>query len=566
MALTPVSSEGGGDPLRDDQVRLSDAARALAKIQTTLVRPQPGERRALRLLGRVEPAETGSRTVTAWTAGRIERLKVATTGAEVTRGQVIATLYSPDVYEAHQDLIAAREQLARLGAALPVAREAAKATMDAARQRLVLIGVSPGEVRRMAEAQEPWRRVQIRTPFQGTVLERLVSEGQYVEVGQGVYRLGDLSTLWVQLDAYERDLPLLSTGQQVTLTLEALPGEVFEGRVAFVDPVVDLQTRTSRVRVEVSNADGRLRPGMFAEAVVEGGAEGGAPTLVIPDTAPLFSGRRSLVYVELPGRAEPTYEAREVRLGPRTSAGYPVVAGLEYGERVVTHGAFRLDADLQIRGGRSLMARPDDRAPSLFDEVVVLSESDKRQLGPVVDAYLDAQEALAADKHEEARDAVGRMTRALAAVELTSVGAAAPWRAVSAELQTQGTFFQRASTIALARSTFEGMTVQVSRLLRVFGNPLEAPLRLAYCPMAFGNRGASWFQRGEVVRNAYFGAEMLECGEVRGAIGGGAFKFALEVEPAPASPSSPASMPSSSPASSPSSSPASSPGAEGGAP
>ena len=343
------------------RVSLSERAKVLARIRTIEAQRLGSGRVQRRLLGRVDYDERSLRTVTAWIAGRIDRLHVSTTGERVRRGQVIATLYSPEVYNAHQDLIQARQQLERLqDGATPSASRAAKAALEAARDRLRLLGVPSGEVRTMERAEKPSERVRIRTPFGGTVIERVATQGSYVETGSGLYRVADLSTLWVQLDAYESDLPVLRAGQSVSLEVKALPGEVFQGRVTFVDPVLDPKTRTARVRIEVKNQDRRLRPGMFVEASVQSDTVAKESPLVIPATAPLFTGRRSIVYVEAPGTDLPTYEAREVTLGPRMGELYPVLDGLGEGERVVIHGAFAIDADLQIRGGDSMMNDPGE--------------------------------------------------------------------------------------------------------------------------------------------------------------------------------------------------------------
>ena len=368
MDLIPVqgSSEDGGADAR--RVSLSERAKTLARIRTAEAQRLDSGRVQRRLLGRVDYDERSLRTVTAWIGGRIDRLHVSTTGERVKRGQVIATLYSPEFYSAHQDLIQARQQIERLrDGATPSSSRAAESALNAARDRLRLLGVPDGELRAMERADKPSERARIRTPFGGTVIERLATQGSYVETGTGLYRVADLSTLWVQLDAYESDLPMLNAGQDVRLRVEALPGEVFRGRVTFVDPVLDPKTRTARVRVEVKNQDRRLRPGMFVEASVQsGGAGKGAQEslLVVPATAPLFTGRRSVVYVELEDVEGPTYEARVVTLGPRMGDLYPVLAGLEEGERVVIHGAFAIDADLQIQGGDSMMnlAGDDDTA------------------------------------------------------------------------------------------------------------------------------------------------------------------------------------------------------------
>jgi len=361
MDLVPVERSTDTDEVR--RVSLSERAKILARVRTARVERLGSGRVERRLLGRIDYDERSLRTVTAWVGGRIDRLHVSTTGERVRRGQVIATLYSPEMYTAHQDLIQARQQFERLQTASPSASRAAQAALNASRDRLRLLGVPDGELRTMERADKPSERVRIRTPFRGTVIERLATQGNYVETGSGLYRVADLSTLWVQLDAYESDLPMLKTGQQVSIRVEALPGEVFKGHVTFVDPVLDPNTRTARVRIEVKNQDRRLRPGMFVEASVQSDTHHGpaeeAP-VVVPATAPLFTGRRSVVYVELEDTEEPTYEARVVTLGPRMGDLYPVLAGLEEGERVVIHGAFSIDADLQIQGGDSMMTFTDD--------------------------------------------------------------------------------------------------------------------------------------------------------------------------------------------------------------
>lgn len=561
MDLIPLESRGSGDKLTAEQIKLSPEAVALARVLTQKVEPMAGQKPGLQLLGRVERDESRLATIPAWTPGRIEHLHVATTGTTVKKGQVVASLYSPEIYAAQHDLIEAHKQLARLEPGLPVARSSAQSTLQAARQRLRLLGVRDAEIKRMEQAQEPWRRVPIYATAAGTVLERLVAEGQYVKEGTDLYRVADLSVLWVQLDAYESDLPRLALGQEVTLTLEALPGETFVGTIAFIDPVVDPRTRTAQVRVEVPNPEGRLRPGLFAQATVAGAApEGELPPLVLPASAVLFSGRRSLVYIEVPGTQEPVYEAREVILGPRLGQVYPVEAGVEYGERVVTHGAFRLDADLQIRGGRSLMAREDDSATQEHPTALVrLPKEERQQLAQVVNAYLDTQEALAADKVEEARGHTEALLRGLPQVKLSSPEAQRRWEPIAQQMEVHGRYFIRAAKVEGVRSAFASLTEQVERLLQVFGNPLEKPLRLAFCPMAFNNRGGVWFQRGAEIRNSYFGSEMLLCGEVREAIDGGAFKQPQEA-PGSQPSSAPDSAPDSAPGSAPSSQATSAPG------
>lgn len=517
MDLVPVSGVGASTP--GDRVVLSERAKRLARLRTEPVRRQGDASAEIRLLGRVETDESTRRAVTSWVGGRIERLHVNTTGEQVRRGQGIATLYSPEVFAAHNDLLAAQKQVRALGESTGSAAAAARSALEAARTRLSLLGLPDEEIDRREAAEAPSRTVVIRSPFAGTVLERLATEGGYVETGAPLYRLADLGHLWIQLDAYAEDLSRIATQQEVAVQVEALPGASFDGRVAFVDPTVDPTRRTARVRVEVDNPDGRLRPGMFAEATVFTGTGQVDAPLVVPASAPLFTGKRAVVYVEGMHEGTLAYAPRTVRLGPRLGEVYPVVAGLTEGERVVTRGAFALDADLQIQGGPSMMTQPDDDAESPWAEVVQLPAEEQARLAPVVRAYLEVQRALAEDDGSGAASASTQLLETVAGVRLEQD----LWREMAAELRTHAGQVERAPTIEAARAGFEPLSGAVERLLRVFGNPLDAELHVAFCPMADDNRGARWVQQGVTIDNAYFGATMRRCGEIRSEIVPGGF-------------------------------------------
>lgn len=521
MDLIPVGELDEEEP-SPTRITLTERARALARIRTTPVRRLDSDGAAVRLLGRVDHDETTLQTITAWIAGRIDRLHVDVTGERVRRGQVVATLYSPEVYAAQQDLIVAHRQLGRLQDATGLARSAARASLDAARQRLRLLGIPDAEIDRMASARSPNRHVAIRSPTHGTIIERLATEGVYVQTGAPLYRVSDLSRLWVQLEAYESDLPHLAVGQTVELEVEALPGEVFEGQVAFIDPVVDAQRRIARVRVAVSNPQRRLRPGMFVQATVRGRTDGdAADPLAIPASAPLFTGQRSVVYVEVPGADRPTYEARVVRLGPRAGDLYPIVSGLSEGERVVTQGAFALDADLQIRGGRSMMTIAGDEVSDAA--AMDVSEEFRAGLRTVVEPYLRMQRRLAMDDVAGAKEAALEVLDAVNEFAPAEPSAAVQaWQPIAEQLRMHAQHAGRAETLEEVREPFEALSQQITLVLRRFGNPTSVPLGLARCPMAFGNRGAEWVQTGELIDNPYFGAAMQTCGSVEANVEPGA--------------------------------------------
>lgn len=524
MDLIPASEDDdASDDSTPNRVRLTERSLALAKIRTAPVERKDSTTRELGLLGRIEPDETRVKSVTAWTAGRIDRLRIATTGQRIAKGQVIATIYSPEIYAAHRDLLQAQGQLDRLGESVEFARSSASATLEASRQKLRLLGVSNAELKRMEASEKPWTAIEIRAHASGVILDRLVDEGNYVDAGTPLYRVADLRKLWLQLDAYEHDLKQISKGQDVTFQVAGIE-DTFEGKVAFIDPIVDRAKRVAKVRVEIDNPDGALRPGMFAEATVHSrSAQAEQAPLTVPDTAPLFTGRRSVVYVEVPDMDRPTYDAREVRLGPKSGEVYPVLSGLSEGERVVVYGAFTLDADLQIKGGQSMMTRDDDqtREPA---KTIDIDEEFKAQLSPIVDHYLKLTAALADDALDDAHDASNAMASAIgAAVAPESAEAKGTWKRIQARALKHAQDVSTADGIDATRARFEDLSKTIAQIVETFGNPTDRKLRWAHCPMAFDNRGADWIQSDDQLANPYYGESMLRCGEFRQTVDAGMY-------------------------------------------
>ena len=538
MDLIPAG--GSDDRGGKDRVVLSDYAKTLAGLRTAAVK-RGGAATELRLLGRLEADERRERTITSWIGGRIDRLYVSNTGARIHRGRVIASLYSPEVYSAHQDLLSAKRQVRDLAKALPVAKKASKVALEAARRRLALLGMTDSDLEKMESATTPWRNVKIRSPYSGTVIEQLVSEGAYVQAGTPLFKTAELSKIWVQLDAYEGDLALIRLKQKVTLEVASYPGETFEGEVSFVDPVVDPAMRTARVRVEVPNKKGRLRPGMFAEAVIEAPEwEQVEKPVLVPASAVLFTGRRSVVYVEVKDKSDVAYEPREVQLGPRAGDDYPVISGLSEAERVVVSGAFALDSDLQIRGGQSMMTRDDDLTRDAVRPIEI-PDAFEKALEPVAAAYLSVHEALAADDLAGAKKGFTALAARVKKVAPTgSKEARELWQKMAAELSTPLKDGVGSKDIDAARKTFERVSKQVIHLFRRLGNPLDSQVHLAFCPMASGGAGAYWLQRADQIENPYFGSTMYRCGELRGSAPSGQHLGSLQGkdEPGAAAPSS----------------------------
>ncbi len=361
----PTDDEDEEDDAERPRLRVSERAAALMDIRTWPVERRPVEIE-IGLLGKIGFDESRLVNVPVRTDAYVERLAANTPWQPVARGDLLAELYSPSAVTAMRELLVAGTD----------------ATVAAARARLRRMGVSEQQIAEIEREGVAPRTFRLESPADGVVLAVTAREGEFLREGAHLTRIADLSRVWINLEAYERDLPWTAVGQAAHFTVAGLPGQSFEGIVTFVDPVVDPRSRTARLRVEADNPDGVLRPDMFASARVLSAyppiAQPGSadtpdaqphtppPPLVIPATAPLLMGRRALVYVRVPDTDRPTFEAREVTLGPRAGNVFVVEDGLEEGDPVVVHGQFKIDSELQIRGRPSLMA-PEGDAPPAHD-------------------------------------------------------------------------------------------------------------------------------------------------------------------------------------------------------
>jgi len=535
MELIPLKM-GGAKMTGQRQLVVSPAARALMNVQV-----MPAERRVVettvRMVGKVDYDETRFKYITAWVSGRLDRLFVDYTGVSVEKGAHMVYIYSEELYAAQQELIEA----------LKSSREQSETgrnffntggidLLESAREKLRLLGLSAEQVAEIETQSKPEDHTLINSSLSGIVIEKLKQEGDRVRVGERIYTVADLSQLWVKMDAYESDLIWLRYGQNVTFTTEAYPGEEFHGRVAFIDPVLDEKTRTVKVRVNVPNAEGRLKPEMFVRAIVKakiaaGGrvvdaslagkwvspmhpeivkdepgpcdicgmplvraeslgyvsvdaAGRGETALVIPASAPLLTGTRAIVYVELPDTKEPTFEGREIVLGPRAGDYYLVKHGLSEGDLVVTSGNFKIDSALQIQAKPSMMT-PEGGGGGGHDHgggakkaatgepaaTVDLPISVRRKLEQIGEAFKVIQTAAEGDDREAIRSAwrnFGRLVQSIDADSLTG-HAKMVWKELSMLLVNDAVEGLEVVDVAAARELLVGTNRTMERLDQSLG-------------------------------------------------------------------------------------------------
>ena len=338
MDLIPLKQDDHNNQPDPNAVTLSDDAIKLAQIQTYKVAEAiPGQ--SVSLSGTVEPDERRSEKLTARFSGRIEKLYINFTGQKVFKGQKIAEIYSPELITAQRELQDAAQY-----------KDQQPALYQAARHKLELWDLTPAQIDNLEQMNGSASRFPILSPVSGFVQKRAVAEGNYVKQGQSLFDITPLNRVWIMLDAYESDLHSIRKGDRVSFTIDAISGKTFTAKVDYVDPFVNPNTRVAKVRVEFSNSNLQLKPGMFVNATIQT-RSGDKARLLIPKTAVLWTGRRSVVYVKNGN----DFAYREIILGPESGDYYVVVSGLQAGDEIVKNGIFKVDASAQLLGKTSMM-------------------------------------------------------------------------------------------------------------------------------------------------------------------------------------------------------------------
>ncbi len=323
-------------------IELSESAIQLANIRTTPVELAKPEKE-LHLQGKIKLDERRLSSQVAHVTGRIEKLYITFTGEKVYAGQKLALIYSPELVSAQRELLEAAKR-----------KEANPYMYEATRKKLLQWELTEKQIDAIENSGKIKDNIELRAEVNGVVVKRNVAVGEYVKEGQVLFQIADLSRVWVVFDAYETDISWLHEGDEIEFTIGALAGEKFVKKITFIDPLIDPVTRTTSVRLEMTNRNNKLKPEMFVDGVVNARLPILEDQLIIPKSAVLWTGKRSIVYVELPG-SKGIYEFREITIGPDLGSHYIVEEGLKIGERVVTNGAFKVDAAAQLSGKTSMM-------------------------------------------------------------------------------------------------------------------------------------------------------------------------------------------------------------------
>jgi Cu(I)/Ag(I) efflux system membrane fusion protein len=342
MDLIPLvqSNTSSVDP---ESIHLTGDAAQLANVLTTVVSRQKPVKE-VRLYGKVQADERLLQSQVSQVHGRIEQLTVNFTGESIVKGQVLAQIYSPELINAQQELLEAAK-----------IKQTQPAIYEAAKEKLRQWKLTDNQITTIEESGTAQNTVDVLSNTSGIVTAKRINIGDYVSQGTVLFEITDLSKVWILFDAYESDLRFLRKGEKISFTLQALPGDNYTGNIVFIDPVIDPTTRVAKVRVETGNQSGKLKPEMFATGIVSSSPEKFQNEIIVPHSAVLWTGKRSIVYVKQPGTNEPVFKLREIELGPDLGESYVIISGLSEGEEIVTSGTFSVDAAAQLEGKPSMM-------------------------------------------------------------------------------------------------------------------------------------------------------------------------------------------------------------------
>ncbi|MGD9993676.1 MAG: efflux RND transporter periplasmic adaptor subunit [Salinivirgaceae bacterium] len=527
IPLTTMSS--GGDDVNPNEIVMTESAAKLASIQTiTVTKGIPNK--TIYLQGKIQPDERNIAELTARFGGRIEKLFVNFTGQNVTKGEKLATIYSPGLVTAQRELLEAVSF-----------KDSRPSLYTAAKGKLKLWDLTDKQISDIEEKGEPLVYFDVLSPITGTVMMRHVAIGDYVKEGSALFKVVDLTKVWAMFDAYESDLPWIKLGDQLNFTVQALPGKNFTAKVSYIDPFINGQTRVAKVRVEIPNPKMTLKPEMFTAGLLESKFAESSNEVLVPKTAILWTGKRAIVYIKVPNRETPSFLYREIILGPEAGAFFVVNEGLNEGEEIAINGVFKIDAAAQLIGLPSMMNPEGGKVPTGHDhgdvekdgsntsrnqedhlkmdmsnKVMVVSKDFKQQLTQVYHAYLPMKDAfIASDANVVSKEAKKvKQTLKAADMSLLKGDAHMVWMEHLEVLNKTLGFISKSSDIENQRQEFATFNLTFYKSLKAFGLS-NVTTYFQYCPMANRDKGAYWFSSSKEIRNPYFGDAMLGCGETR---------------------------------------------------
>lgn len=503
-----------GETLSDVQFAMNEQALALANVQTTRVGSNRYGNHHIKLSGLISTNKETDAVQTTLFDGRIDKLYTNYVGKKVYKGQQIGLIYSPELYLAQDKLLTSRSY-----------KDTHPKLYNAARNTLGLWKMTDEQIDSMLKSGKPLVNFPLYADVSGTITEITASEGNYYNQGDSLFKTSDLRTVWAILDAYEDQLPFLKLGQQVRLKTIGISETTISGRISFIDPVMDVQKRTTAVRVVINNRKGKLKPGMFVQAAVEimDSDTRQENLMLVPKSAVLWTGKRSLVYKKS-FSDKPIFEIQEVVLGKSMENQYEILQGLDLGDEIVVNGTFTVDASAQLQGKKSMM--------EYFDEVnksnhghspihdmdhmmegkfpVIWGTHLENSFKKLIEEYMVLKDHFIASDFEQVNQSSQNIQMTINDLKKGLSGQ---------KVQDFENFefhlkkLHGSPDIGAQRKEFKHLSEVMVSMAKKIGD-LPTTLYIQHCDCADGFKGASWLSYNEDILNPYFGDAMLTCGRV----------------------------------------------------
>lgn len=515
MDLIPLKdSQNDEDPM---SIKMSPTAMQLANVQTAIV-TKGSALKELKLNGKVQPDERQVSTQTSHIAGRIEQLNINYAGEQVSKGQVLAYVYSPELITAQKEMFEAQKLI-----------DLQPALFNAAKEKLRNWKLSTSTINAIIETGKIIENFPIRADISGVVTEKLVNVGDYLNQGEPLYKISNLNKLWILFDLYESDLGFVRKGDKVSYSLNAISGKVFNGIIAFIDPTVDPKTRTAKARVEVNNSNKKLKPEMLVNGTIKSVISAKENTIVVPKTAVMWTGKKSIVYKKMESPSGVSFMLTEVILGPSLGDSYVISSGLTEGDEIATNGTFSIDAAAQLAGKPSMMNPEGGKSSTGHNHggessqmenkskaAVTISSEANKSLERLFDSYLKVKDNLVKDNFEGSQGSLLEFKTQLSQISMSLFKGENHdiWMKHSGALKKLANKYEVSKDIVEARDNF----IHISEQMIMVSKSLKPKIDKMYvqlCPMADRNNGARWLSKEKKVLNPYFGEAMLKCGSVK---------------------------------------------------
>jgi Cu(I)/Ag(I) efflux system membrane fusion protein len=520
MELIPLESEESD--LDPSAISMSPTAMQLAQVKTIIVKKGNAEK-SIRLNGKVQADERLQYTQSSHIPGRIEKLKVNFVGEFVSQGQVIAHVYSPDLVTAQEELFEARK-----------VQDIHPALFQSAKEKLKNWKLTDSQIEKILSSNQSMEHFPVLANVSGYVTQKMVKLGDYVKQGEPLYEITDLSKVWLLFDIYESDMEWIEKGDRIFYSIKSIPGESFKGTISYIDPVIDSKNRVAKARVEVDNSAFKLKPEMFASATVKSEISLAKNQIVVPKSAVMWTGKRSLVYVMEKSAQTVAFKMREVGLGAELGESYAIESGLKEGEEIAVKGTFSIDAAAQLAGKPSMMnpeggqkVKGHDHGKGIAYEhndpstkkKTAVSEKTQKALIPLFQSYFQLKNALVADDLKGSKNAATEMGEKFDEINMDELKEEThtKWMDISKDLKFLIEQAEKGEDIEKVRANFFTISKRLINVTELF-DPMGDTIYILHCPMANSNKGADWLSLKKEIRNPYFGASMLQCGEVKSII------------------------------------------------